>query len=413
VSRSTDAFTVANSPIKVGSVEANVALPAPTGSLITWKARATGGPAPLQYRFYRLNKQTGTWTLGRDYSTIDTYTWTPASGDQGAHKIQVWVRGAGSTAAQDGWRDSESFEIENGPPKVASLTTTTSLPAGTGTPITWKAVASGGPGGLEYQFYRWSVASSTWTIVQNYGVSDSYTWTPSSGQQGAYRMQVWVRRVGSAAASESWAGTPQFQILNSIPAVRGISTDAGAPMGTGSRVTWTADAVGGPGQLQYQFWLFNVSRDTWSIVRDYSANKTFSWTPSASDTGSYNLQVWVRRQGSSATPARSSIAFSVVTTAPTIIAITNNVGTSGTVGMPITWTAKPAGGQGPLDYQFMRYNLATRTWTTVQGYSWDNSFGWVPTAGEQGTYTFQVWVRRSGSSLPYEGWAPAGPFVVY
>ena len=34
------------------------------------------------------------------------------------------------------------------------------------------------------------------------------------------------------------------------------------------------------------------------MVQNYSASNTFTWTPTASETGQYALQVWVRNAGS-------------------------------------------------------------------------------------------------------------------
>ena len=81
-------------------------------------------------------------------------------------------------------------------------------------------------------------------------------------------------------------------------------------------------------------------------------------------------------------------------------------------GAPVTWTAVAGGGPGPLEYQFWRYNESLRTWSIVQEYSWDKTFSWVPKPTERGAYTVQVWVRRFGSTAPYESWFSASPFTV-
>jgi hypothetical protein len=411
--RETGAFAVGNPAVVIGSLEADTAFPASTGSPITFKAKATGGPGPLQYRFYRLNRQTNVWSLARDYSTADTFTWTPAAGDEGTHNVQVWIRRAGSTAAYDAFRTSDVFSIANASPAIANIQASAPSPAGTGTPITWKVTAGGGPGPLQYRFYRFSRATNLWSLVQDYGAADSYTWTPATGEAGTYVIQAWVRRTGSTAAYEAWSSTPDFTVSNAAPVIRGITSDAGIPVGAGAPVKWTVDAVGGPGPLQFGFSLYNVSRDSWSVVQNYSSNNTFTLSPGAWDAGSYVLQASVRRPGATAAEAVGTVNFDVAaSTNPQIIAITRATGPTLNPGMPIIWTATAAGGGGPLEYLFARYNSATQQWTTVQAYSWDNTYGWVPQPGEEGTYLLSVFVRRTGSTLPYEQVAYSGSFIV-
>jgi hypothetical protein len=399
--RSTGFFNVINHPITIGSLEADVALPPSRATTITWTARATGGPPPLQYQFWRYDAGTSQWVLGKDYSTSNTYSWTPGTTDIGQHILQVWVRSAGSSANYESFRSTGTFEVRDAPVSIGSLTANKSFPAGTGDPITWNAVAAG-PGPLEYSFYLFSQSSNTWT-VRPWGPSSSYTWTPSAA--GNYSLQVWVRRQGSTAPYDAFKATDVFQIGNGVPVVRAVTSDKAAPFGTEAPVTFTVDARGGPGALQYSFLLYSQARDSWSQVRPYGPSNTFTWTPSMGDQGDYTVQAWVRRPSSTA-PYEAWAAtgmFTVGNPTPTVQSVTINVGTATTVGTPLNVVARASGGPGFLEYRFLKYSLSTQAWTIVQEYSWDNSFAWVPGPLDRGLHTFQVWVRRSGSSAAYEG----------
>jgi hypothetical protein len=69
------------------------------------------------------------------------------------------------------------------------------------------------------------------------------------------------------------------------------------------------------------------------------------------------------------------------------------------VGMALTVTAHPVGGQGPLQYLFWRYRVNPPTWTQMGTYGSERSLTWIPAAGDEGaTYHFQVWVKNAGSS---------------
>src|SRR5262249_52167501 len=83
-------------PLMVSSLTASPPVGS-VGSPITVTAATTGGIAPVQYRFIRLDADG--WHVVQDYSTSSTYTFTPGMGDVGDHAVQVWVRSAGSTAA--------------------------------------------------------------------------------------------------------------------------------------------------------------------------------------------------------------------------------------------------------------------------------------------------------------------------
>ena len=59
------------------------------------------------------------------------------------------------------YRSSDTFAIADAPPNIAIVKTETSFPAATGAPITWKAVASGGPGSARVSLLSTSTAPRT------------------------------------------------------------------------------------------------------------------------------------------------------------------------------------------------------------------------------------------------------------
>jgi hypothetical protein len=88
-----------------------------------------------------------------------------------------------------------------------------------------------------------------------------------------------------------------------------------APVNT--MITWTAAATGGSGNLEYQYWRYRASTNSWTIVQPYSALNTFTWQPSAGEADTYALQVWVRSVGSVASwEAWRSTGNFVITAGP-------------------------------------------------------------------------------------------------
>jgi hypothetical protein len=49
---------------------------------------------------------------------------------------------------------------------------------------------------------------------------------------------------------------------------------------------------------QYRFVLYDFSTSAWTVLREYSTTAEAAWTPTRA--GTYTLQVWARRAGSSA-----------------------------------------------------------------------------------------------------------------
>lgn len=95
-------FAVAPPAPLAVALAASGALPAPAAQQITFTAAASGGHAPLQFKFWRFDAGSG-WQMVQDYGTSNTYTWMPGLADVGAHALQVWVRNVGSTTQYDAW----------------------------------------------------------------------------------------------------------------------------------------------------------------------------------------------------------------------------------------------------------------------------------------------------------------------
>ena len=288
-------FDVSQSdPVVITRLTANPAPPLAAGQTVTWTALATGGIAPLQYQFWRLDGST--WKLVQAYGPSPTYAWTPAMADAGAHALQVWVRGSGSSAAYDAWSAAEFSVGGPAPIKVTGLLPTLSTPLPAGTAITWTAAATGGTEPLQYQF--WRLDGSSWKLVRDYAPSPVFVWTPGLSDVGDHALQVWVRSSGSTTAYEAWS-TTSFAVAGPAPVnVTALTSTPALPFTAGAPVAWHAAATGGIAPLQYQFW--RADADGWKMVQDYSISNTYTWTPGTADVGAHVVQVWVRSAGSTA-----------------------------------------------------------------------------------------------------------------
>ncbi|HEU4758658.1 MAG TPA: PQQ-dependent sugar dehydrogenase, partial [Dehalococcoidia bacterium] len=205
-------YRVIATPPTATSLTANVTFPVAAGTQVTWTATATGGVAPLQYRFWRFDVATNTWTMVRDYTTSNTFLWATSSADVGQHKFGVWVRSAGSTAAYESYLGTAVFTITAATATATSLTANVTFPVAAGTQVTWTATATGGSAPLQYRFWRFDVATGTWTMVRDYTTSNTFLWATTAADVGQHKFGVWVRSAGSTAAYESYLGTSVFTV---------------------------------------------------------------------------------------------------------------------------------------------------------------------------------------------------------
>jgi hypothetical protein len=227
------------------------------------------------------------------------------------------------------------------PLTVTSLTPNAPSPSPIGQTLTWSATATGGIAPLSYQF--WRLDTGVWRLVQDYGASSTYTWTPSAADIGEHALQVWVRSFGSNQAYDAWAGAA-FSVAAPPATLTSLSRFPSSTPPAGMEIQWTANATGGLAPLQYQFWRFDGG--VWTMVRDWGASNTFTWSTALSDIGAHALQVWVRSAGSSA-PYESWIGESFTIGPPVIEINYFSYYPSLQVGTAITWMVAAFGGVAP------------------------------------------------------------------
>jgi hypothetical protein len=391
--------TVIDGPLPTITDLDAAAEPYRVGQPITWTARVGGGVGVAQYAFLRLDADG--WHLVRPYSTQNTYTWTPSVGDAGPHVLQVWVRNGDSLAPYEAWQGM-SFDVGPPAPLVVQISALGPIPAADGGTVTWRAVATGGFSPLQYQFWRLE-PNGHWNLAQSYSTRSTYTWSPGFFDAGTQSIQVWVRNASSTAEYDAWAGTGAFEVAPAAPLAVTFSQTPDLPLFVGQQVWWRASAPRRSDVIEYQF--LRLDADGWRIVQPYTpVSDSYFWTPGSADVGTHALQVWARRQGSTApyNGWAGTAEFDVVSTAPLIVK-TFTASSTPYIGRTTTWTAAVGGGPGPLYYQFWR--LDADGWHLAQDYSTNPSYSWTPGVNDAGDHALQVWVRRQSSNAPYEAWA--------
>ncbi|SRR6266542_3502807 len=276
---------------------------------------------------------------------------------------------------------------------------------------------------------QFNPAASTGGCAANQAVNDPSTTVtcPSTGAAGTTTITVNVtpltvgtQRVVAGviggdfdAAPSGNSATATTQVNSGPLVITSLTANPTVPRPAGTTITWTATAAGGNPPLQYSFYLYTASTNSWVLMQAYSTTNTWSWTPS--QPGTYAMQVWVRNNGSTnAYDAWNGSGFFCITAnaqqVPTITSFTPSPALPQRVGTTIGWTATATGGLPPLQYQFVLYSYTTGQWTVPEPYSTSNTYNWTPT--QAGTYAIQVWVLNNGSCSAYDAWRGADQLVI-
>ena len=120
---------------------ASHAAPQVQGTSITFTASATGGTGPYQFKWWVYNGTT--WTIGQNWSTATSFTWTPATANAN-YRVSLWARSAGNAADMCERELGRSFAILGSVLTSATFTASHAAPQGPGTSITFTAAATGG-----------------------------------------------------------------------------------------------------------------------------------------------------------------------------------------------------------------------------------------------------------------------------
>ena len=151
-------------------------------------------------------------------------------------------------------------------------------------------------------------------------------------------------------------------------------------------ITWTADATGGDGTLQYCFYLFKNGK---ILQRGaYGTAKTFSYT--ANEAGTYTVRVYVKDASDKALNLTS--AGTVVGVPLELNGVTANK-TSAAPGETITWTASAAGGSS-VQYCFYIFKNGKILQRGTYGSAMTCSYK----ASDPGTYSARVYAKDGSAA---------------
>jgi hypothetical protein len=173
----------------------NPTSPGGTGVTVTLTGSSSTCPNP-RYRFW-VRDPGSRWSMVQDYSAATTHSW-PQTGLAGSYSLEVDVRDASESTVYDAV--ANGTYVVNGC-SAAGLSANPPNTAGHGTTITLTATSTC-PGTATYKFWI-KAPGGSWTVVQPYGLGNTFSWTPATA--GTYSLEVDVRDQGGTDSYEKVA----------------------------------------------------------------------------------------------------------------------------------------------------------------------------------------------------------------
>lgn len=390
-------------------VSASPASPQASGAIVTVSALAYTCTNP-QYEFWL--ETNGSYSIVQAYSASSTYAWDTAGLAAGSYNFTVWVRQTGDEASYDVW-DAFTDTLTGGsitPCTGVDVGTSPGSPQPSGTTVTLSALAytCTNP---EYEF--WLETNGTFSIVQAYSSSSTYSWPTSGLAAGSYNFSVWVRQAGDGANYDAWDGFADTLTGASTTPCTGVDVSANpaSPQSSGTTVAISGLAYTCPNP-QYEFWL--ETNGTWSIVQAYSSSNSYAWSTTADAAGSYNFSVWVRDASSGANYDawdQFSDTLTAASTTPCADAVLlPSVSSPEQVGTAVTFTASSSSCANP-QYEFW-LEQPDGSWAIVQDYGVSNTYAWTTTGDAAGVYDISVWARDASSDAAWDTWKDMGSYTL-
>jgi hypothetical protein len=288
------------SAVTAVTVAADRTAPQVPGTTVTFTASATGGVAPVQFKWLVYDGVSS--TVASDWSAAATFAWTPMAANA-SYTVTVWARSAGN--GEDGPEKSAetAFPIEAKPTSAVTLTASKPAPQLVGTAVTFTATAIDGVEPVEFKWLVYDGVSST--VASNWNPTATFTWTPATANL-SYKVIVWARSAGNGADAPEVTAEMPFAILpNPLSGIVSLTVDQTAPQKPGTTITFKANWVGAPAPVEFK-WLVSDGSSS-KVMQDWSAAPTFAWTPTAADK--YTVSVWARRAGNGNDAAEKSAAM--------------------------------------------------------------------------------------------------------
>ena len=246
---------------------------------VTFTAEAAGGKEGYTYKFIVYNKTTGTWGVVQNYSSKNTCTWT--KGSAGDRYFYVDVKDAAGNVVRS---EALNVKIDAATPKVTLTGSSTSIDAGAKLTLTAQTTLGSG---CTYKFIIFNPATNQWFKLQDFGSSNTFTWT--AGSDGTRQFYVDVKDAdGNVTRSKVLNVTIGSGSTDRLTVNATVSDNT---TNIGEKITFTAHGIGGKAGYTYKMVVYNKTTKTWGLVQNFSSNNAITWVAGTAGDREFYIDV--------------------------------------------------------------------------------------------------------------------------
>ncbi|CBZ04993.1 beta-N-acetylglucosaminidase [Clostridium botulinum H04402 065] len=251
--------------------------------------------------------------------------------------------------------------------------------------------------GVLYQFWVKDLSTNSWTMIRDYGETNSFNYTPTKA--GKYLIGIHVKDKYSKEnlddfIYENYTVTVSKAKLEKVEVSYNGNVITNGEIGVGKSYVIKGYGNSENGVL-YQFWVKDLSTNSWTMIRDYGETNSFNYTPTKA--GKYLIGIHVKDKYSKENLddfiyENYTVTVSKAKLEKVEVSYDGNVITNGEIGVGKSYVIKGYGNsENGVLYQFWVKDLSTNSWTMIKDYGEENSINWKPTVG--GKYLVGIHVK--------------------
>ncbi|OPD29902.1 N-acetylmuramoyl-L-alanine amidase [Clostridium botulinum] len=359
------------------------------------------------YEYWIKDLSINSWIKLRDYSTTNEVKWTPNK--SGKYLIGVHVKDRYSEERLDNFKYVE-YNVAS--PKKATVNSlevsldgnkvvTNELNPGKSYSI--KAYGNSSNGVL-YEYWIKDLSINSWIKLKDYSTSTQVAWTPN--KPGKYLIGVHVKDKYSVQKLDNFkyveynVASPKKATINNLEVSLNGGKVVNNELQAGEIYNIKAYGSSSNGVL-YEYWIKDLSINSWIKLKDYSTSTQVTWTPNKS--GKYLIGVHVKDKYSTQKLDNFKyVEYNVKLSKKAVISnlevslngkiVTNNQLNSGKTYSIKTYAESLNG----VLYEYWIKDLSSNSWIKLKDYSTSTQITWTP--NKAGKYLIGVHVKDKYSN---------------
>lgn len=396
VSDGVNAPITANTVLTVNNVDRNPVVTAPAtasgtvGTLLTVTATASDPDGDLIADLTASPLPTGATFTANASNSEGTLSWTPALGQQGEYDITFTA-----SNTMIGFSTTHITIVANGTDQAPIVTAPATQSAAETVLLSFTVTASDPDGDPITSLTASPLPTGATFTADASNTSGTFNWTPAVGQVGTYNISFTALNALSGSAGTTIAVSAQG--ADQAPVVTAPATENGT---VGTLLTFTVAATDPDGEAITSLTAAPLPTGASLTANVTNTSGTFDWTPTAAQTGTFDVTFTASNALSGSATTHITIAGQAVDQAPVVTAPANESGTEGTL---LTFTVTASDPDADAITSLTAAPLPTGATFTADAGNTSGTFNWTPSVGQSGTYdvTFTASNALSGSATTH------------